>query len=202
MRPLVKGHSSSLCSHPCLLSLNEKMKVFSIRGSWWVYLPALPSGTYCVGSSLVAQGVKDPMLSRLWHRFDSWPGYFHMPWAWPEKKKKKKKKGKKMLCFTQFINYSYMVLFPLEDSILTSFLNGWLSCTQTELLRGYFFFFLNFNPRAGPSVMGWAFYPGGMSGLMPVVWEEPLIRIKGSGEGCDPNSLLLGKVNIVEAEAA
>ena len=49
------------------------------------------------GSSLVAQQVKDPALSLLWHRFDPWPGNFRMLWAWP-KKKKKKKKNHKVLC--------------------------------------------------------------------------------------------------------
>ena len=43
------------------------------------------------GSSLVAQGVKDPALSLqqlgqlLWHTFHPWPANFHMPWAWPLK---------------------------------------------------------------------------------------------------------------------
>ena len=31
--------------------------------------------------------------SLLWHGFNSWPGNFCMPWAWPKKKKKKKKIG-------------------------------------------------------------------------------------------------------------
>ena len=40
-------------------------------------------------SSLVAQQVKDPVLSLmwlrllLWHRFDPWSRHFHMPWVWP-----------------------------------------------------------------------------------------------------------------------
>ena len=39
----------------------------------------------------MAQRVKDPVLSLqqlgslLWHRFDSWPRNFHMPWAQPGK---------------------------------------------------------------------------------------------------------------------
>ena len=41
--------------------------------------------------------MKDPALSLqqlrslLRHRFDPWPGNFHMPRVWPKKKKKKKK---------------------------------------------------------------------------------------------------------------
>ena len=51
-----------------------------------------------IRSSLVAQWVKDPVLSLQWlglvpcHGFDPWPGDFHVPQVWPEKKKKKKKK--------------------------------------------------------------------------------------------------------------
>lgn len=37
----------------------------------------------------VAWQVKDLALSVLWHRFDSWPQNFHMPWAQPKKKQKK-----------------------------------------------------------------------------------------------------------------
>ena len=42
---------------------------------------------------LVAQQVKDSVLSLqwlrllLWHGFDPWPGNFHVPWVWPKKKK-------------------------------------------------------------------------------------------------------------------
>ena len=42
----------------------------------------------------MAQGVKDPTLSLLWHRFDSSPGNFCMPWVWPRKKKKKGMSGR------------------------------------------------------------------------------------------------------------
>ena len=47
-------------------------------------------------SSLVAQWVKDPMLSLqqlgslLWHGFSLWPGNFHMPAVQPKIKIKKK----------------------------------------------------------------------------------------------------------------
>ena len=47
-------------------------------------------------SSLVAQRVKDPVLSLqlfgslLWCGFDPRPGNFCMPWAWPPQKKKKR----------------------------------------------------------------------------------------------------------------
>ena len=42
-------------------------------------------------SSLVAQWVKDPLVSLLrfwslpWHGFNPWPGNFHMPWMWPKR---------------------------------------------------------------------------------------------------------------------
>ena len=45
-----------------------------------------------VRSSLVAQGIKDLVLSLrwlgllLWHGFDPWPGNICMWWVWPEKK--------------------------------------------------------------------------------------------------------------------
>ena len=35
------------------------------------------------GISLVAHEVKDPAVSLLWLWFDTWPGNFHMLWAWP-----------------------------------------------------------------------------------------------------------------------
>ena len=42
-------------------------------------------------SSLMAQQVKDLVLSLQWHRsllwpgLDPWPGSFHIPWVWPKK---------------------------------------------------------------------------------------------------------------------
>ena len=36
--------------------------------------------------SLVAQGVKDPVLSLLWCGFDPWHRNFHMQQVWGEKK--------------------------------------------------------------------------------------------------------------------
>ena len=50
------------------------------------------------GKFPVVQDVKDPVLPQLqcslqlWHGFDPWPGNFHTPWVWPEKRKEKKKK--------------------------------------------------------------------------------------------------------------
>ena len=47
-----------------------------------------------LGSSLVVQQVKDPVLSLLWlvsplwHGFDPWPRNFHILWVWPKKGKK------------------------------------------------------------------------------------------------------------------
>ena len=46
-----------------------------------------------IGSSLTAQWVKDLMLSLLWlrqllwHKFNPWPGNFHMLHVWPQKNK-------------------------------------------------------------------------------------------------------------------
>ena len=37
----------------------------------------------------MAQQVKDPGLSLLWHGFDTWPGNFHMPQVWPKELKNK-----------------------------------------------------------------------------------------------------------------
>lgn len=39
-----------------------------------------------VGSSLLAQLVKDLVLLLLWHRLDAWPGNFHMLLMQPKKK--------------------------------------------------------------------------------------------------------------------
>ena len=48
------------------------------------------------GRSLAIQQVKYLVLSLqwfgvlLWLRFDSWPGNFHIPWAWPKNKNREK----------------------------------------------------------------------------------------------------------------
>ena len=42
-------------------------------------------------SSLVAQWIKDLVLSLLWPRFHPWHWNFHMPWSWPEKRRKPKR---------------------------------------------------------------------------------------------------------------
>ena len=42
-------------------------------------------------SSLVAQQVKDPVLSRQWLGLNPWPRNFCMPWVWPKEKKTKPK---------------------------------------------------------------------------------------------------------------
>ena len=34
------------------------------------------------------QQVKDPAWSLLWHKFDPWPGNFHVPWAQPKKRER------------------------------------------------------------------------------------------------------------------
>ena len=58
----------------------------------------------------MAQWVKDLALSLLWlqsllwHRFDPWPGNFHMPLAWPGKKKIEREKER---------DYENMGLKPL-----------------------------------------------------------------------------------------
>ena len=49
-----------------------------------------------LGTSLVVQHFKDPLLSLqwlrllLWHRFNPWPRNFHLPQEQQKKKKKKK----------------------------------------------------------------------------------------------------------------
>ena len=52
---------------------------YSLKGAWTI--------------SFVAQQVKDLALSLLWHRLDTWPGNFFMPWAQSEIKTKNKKRG-------------------------------------------------------------------------------------------------------------
>jgi len=53
--------------------------------------------TKSLKSSLVAQSIKDPVLSLkclgslLWHKFYPWPRNFHVLWRQPKKRKKKKK---------------------------------------------------------------------------------------------------------------
>ena len=32
---------------------------------------------------------------QVWLKFDPWPGNFHMPWVWPERKKRERKEKKK-----------------------------------------------------------------------------------------------------------
>ena len=39
----------------------------------------------------MAQWIKDPELSLLWHRFGLWPGNFHVPWVWQNKTKQNKR---------------------------------------------------------------------------------------------------------------
>ena len=38
-----------------------------------------------IGVPAVVQQVKDPVLPQLQLGFNSWPGNFHRPWAWPKK---------------------------------------------------------------------------------------------------------------------
>ena len=52
----------------------------------WVSIQTLPFKKLAQKSSLMAQQVKDLVLSLLWHRFNTWPGKFCMPWARPKKK--------------------------------------------------------------------------------------------------------------------
>ena len=39
------------------------------------------------------QWVEDPALSLPWCGFDTWPGNFHMPWAWPKQTNKPENKN-------------------------------------------------------------------------------------------------------------
>ena len=73
-------------------------------------------------SSLVAQHIKDPralsllwLKSLLWHRFDSRPRNFQMPW---ERLKEKKKKGRKNKHHFYSPNYGWT----------TSLFRDWMKC--------------------------------------------------------------------------
>ena len=44
------------------------------------------------GSFLGARWVEDLALPQPWHRFDPWPGIFHLLWAQPKTKTKKKRR--------------------------------------------------------------------------------------------------------------
>lgn len=55
---------------PIIPSLVTQMKKFESQGVQWVKDLAL---------SLEWLGLL------LWHRFDPWPGNFHVPWGWPKK---------------------------------------------------------------------------------------------------------------------
>ena len=54
-----------------------------------------------LGSSHVAQRIKDPAFlqlwcrSQLWQGLDPWPRNFQMPWVLPKEKRKEKRKGEK-----------------------------------------------------------------------------------------------------------
>ena len=62
--------------------------------------------------SLVAQQVKDWVLSLLWlglllwHRFNSWPGKFHMLWVWA----KQSKANKQTKTNKQVIKFFYLII--------------------------------------------------------------------------------------------
>ena len=66
-------------------------------------------------SSLVVHWLKNLALSLLqlgsllWHRFEPWPGNFHMLWV-PSKKKKTKTKTKKQSCLLE-LKYHIVIMF-------------------------------------------------------------------------------------------
>ena len=79
-----------------------------------------------MGSSLVAQQVKDLALSvqwpgsLLWCGFDPWPRNFCMPWAWPHKKEYAGK-------------FYVMCILPHTQKC------RWLVASPDEVLPKYFF---------------------------------------------------------------
>ena len=60
------------------------------RSRWWLKVKSPLFKKDGRGCSLVAQRVKDSVLSLLWHWFDPWPRNFHMSWAQPPKNPKTK----------------------------------------------------------------------------------------------------------------
>ena len=55
--------------------------------------------------------VKDPVSSLLWHRFDSWPGKFCMPWAGPKKNRENPLTVDVRVC--EFVSDSQLLSVPL-----------------------------------------------------------------------------------------
>ena len=74
-------------------SLPRFNSIIYVNGFWEQHCNKAQNKSWCSESSLVAQQVKDPLLSLqwlgslLWYRVDPWPGNFHLPQAWAKKKK-------------------------------------------------------------------------------------------------------------------
>lgn len=76
------------------------------RSRWWLKVKSPLFKRDGRGCSLVAQRVKDSVLSLLWHWFDPWPRTFHKSQI-QAKKKQAKKKDKRDTTFFHIFNYHY-----------------------------------------------------------------------------------------------
>ena len=70
-----------------LLYLNFILIEIHCHREYTLYLETQKLGSL---NSLVAQQLKDPALSLLWHEFDPWPGNLSVPWVQPTKSKQTK----------------------------------------------------------------------------------------------------------------
>ena len=77
-----------------IADITNRTKKKKHQGDIFINFLKLMAISFQMESSLVAQGVKDLVVSLLWLRsllwyvFDRWPRNFPMPWVWPKKKKK------------------------------------------------------------------------------------------------------------------
>ena len=91
-------------------------------------------------SSLVPQQLKDPLLSRLWLRFNPWPGNFYTLWTWAKRKNYKSTMGRSSHCGAAETNRTSIH----EDTGSTPGLAQWMLVTflsaepRQQLLLHYF----------------------------------------------------------------
>ena len=91
---------------------------------------------HCLRGSLVAQQVKDWVLSLLWHRLDPWPENFHTSGAWPKIKKSKNTPHKNILgvsIVAQWVKDPTAVAWIIVDVQLPSPIQQWV--TDPALLQ-------------------------------------------------------------------
>ena len=85
------------------------MKRVGFETSIWE-VTFLDINDFGTGGSLVAQQIKDLVLSLLWlrsllwHRFDPWPRKFCMLWVWP-------KTNKKLPQYIWMVNFYFLSFF-------------------------------------------------------------------------------------------